>query len=318
MILCDQEYSRRFSLVAANDLADAETLKYLLKYDSFFGRFAIESERLNAARFSQAKTPEDCDFRGADIVLDCTGKFARSADLNCYLENGARRAVISTPPLDSAIVMPPPPEKAAKTPLVSAGSCTANALYLLGKVMRENFGAEAVLATSIHSYTSDQKLLEEIPINPDDISANGICPAKSVLYSEAVELRRVRASAINIIPVETSAAKNLARYDRRFAARSAAIGLRVPTPNVSLMQATFLLPKPAIVSEINVAFSQAADEKILKIAPSDLVLRDFAGDRALVIADLSLTIASGNIAQICAWHDNETAFAARMLDLAAI
>jgi glyceraldehyde 3-phosphate dehydrogenase len=223
--------------------------------------------------------------------LDCTGAFTKYETLEGYVKNGAKRVVVSTPIADvRAPTSPPLTEPTA--PIVSAGSCTANALYLISKRLDERFGVEAVLATSIHSYTSDQRILD----------------------GRNDERRRGRASAINIIPVATSAAKNLIGYDAYYADKAAAIGLRIPTPNVSMMQATFLLKNPANRDEINFVYERSQNSA-LAVTKEPKVSTDIIGLTASAIVDTSLTLSCGALACVCAWHDNETGFAARMLEL---
>ncbi|GHS88758.1 glyceraldehyde-3-phosphate dehydrogenase [Campylobacterota bacterium] len=302
--------SQNFQLICANDIADSDIIRYLLKYDSVHRRFAgdlhdpydpRDPHDFDGVKFSQESSPQDCDFRGADIVFDCTGRHlsAEGAEgLGSYLENGARRVIVSAPPQDSSVQIAPPLSK-PNAPIVSAGSCTANALFLLCEVMRKNFATDTVLATSIHSYTSDQRLLD----------------------AKNSELRRGRSSTLNMIPVSTSAAKNLALYDPRYAKSAAAIGLRVPTPNVSVMQAVFLLDNHADREAINEAFMEAAKKympSVVEFSNAPNVLTDIIGSRASAVIDGALTLTIGKIASVTAWHDNEVGFAARMLDLAQI
>ncbi|MDR2034051.1 MAG: hypothetical protein LBP89_05405 [Helicobacteraceae bacterium] len=284
MILSEQKHK----LIAVNDLADRQTLIYLFKYDSVHRGFNAD---LSGVRFSSAPSPSECDFSGAEIVLDCSGVFTRRADLKPYLDRGAKRVVISTPPLDDQIVLAPP-LSAPNDSIVSAGSCTANALYLLSNVLNDRFGVKAILATSIHSYTTDQKLLD----------------------AKNDDWRRGRASAINIIPIKTSAAKNLMRYDSRYQNNAKAIGIRVPVPDVSLMCATFLLENPVDPEEINAAYENA-QSAALGVTRSPKVSTDIIGLWASAIVDTALTLCCGNLASVSAWHDNESGFAARMLEL---
>jgi glyceraldehyde 3-phosphate dehydrogenase len=284
MILSEQKHK----LIAVNDLADRQTLIYLLKYDSVHRGFNAD---LSGVRFSSAPSPSECDFSGADIVLDCAGVFIRYADLKPYLDRGAKRVVISTPPADDLIALAPP-LCAPNDPIVSAGSCTANALYLLSNVLNDRFGVKAILATSIHSYTTDQRLLD----------------------GKSYERRKGRSSALNIIPVATSAAKNLSRYDGFYKDKAAAIGLRVPVPDVSLMCATFLLENAADRDEINAAYENA-QSAALRFEREPKVSADIIGLTASAIVDTALTLCCGNLASVSAWHDNENGFAARMLEL---
>jgi glyceraldehyde 3-phosphate dehydrogenase len=281
--------SQTHRLIAVNDLADRQTQTYLLERDSVHKRFNAD---LSDLRFSSAANPKACDFGGADVVFDCTGVFTKYDELKPYLDQGAKRVVISTPSADSAVALAPP-LSAPAAEIVSAGSCTANALYLISKVLNENFGVKAVLGTSIHSYTSDQRLLD----------------------GRNDERRRSRASAINIIPVVTSAAKNLIRYDAFYQDKAAAIGLRIPAPNASMMQATFLLKNAASAEAINAAFTRSRNAALAVVSDSK-VSTDIIGFKESAIVDTSLTLCLRELACVCAWHDNEIGFAARMLEFA--
>ncbi|GHV01948.1 glyceraldehyde-3-phosphate dehydrogenase [Campylobacterota bacterium] len=282
--------SSKFRLIAANDIIDSDTLRYLLRYDSVHSRSQAD---LSGVRFSNSETIEGCDFEGADVVLDCTGLFLNRAVLSRYLRGSVKRAIISAPPTDDLSVIAP--TTTSTEAIVSAGSCTTNALFLLSKVIDEAFGFEALAATSIHSYTSDQRLLD----------------------AKHSDRRRGRAAALNIIPVTTGAAKNLSLYNSSYAAKSAAIGIRVPTPDVSLMQATFKLPQAVSAKAINEAFMKASavfGEGVLMVA-EDKVLTDIIGLHASAVVDSSLTMSVGSLVAISAWHDNEVGYAARMIDL---
>ncbi|MDR2638599.1 MAG: hypothetical protein LBC09_02030 [Helicobacteraceae bacterium] len=278
-------------LVAVNDLADRQTLEYLLRRDSVHGGFEAA---LDGVAFSSAPSPDLCDFGGAEIVLDCTGVFTRFSDLKAYIDRGAKRVVISSPSDDNQVEIAPP-LSAPKAAIVSAGSCTAHALYLLCGVLSARFGIKGVLATSIHSYTSDQRLLD----------------------SRNAEPRRGRSSAINLIPVVTSAAKNLIRYDESYRGKAAAIGLRVPTADISLMRAVFLLEQAVDQAEINAAY-EGAQNAALAFSREPKVSTDIIGSAASAIIDASLTMCCRNLASVGAWHDNETGFASRMVELAQI
>jgi glyceraldehyde 3-phosphate dehydrogenase len=283
--------SQAHRLIAVNDLADRAAQTYLLERDSVHGGFKAD---LSGVKFSCAQTPQECDFDGAEVVLDCTGVFTAHRELEAYLDRGAKRVVISALSADESVAIAPPLSK-PEAAIVSAGSCTANALYAMSNVMNDHFGVAAVLATSIHSYTSDQRVLDG---RNDD-------------------RRRGRASAINIIPVVTSAAKNLIRYDPTYANKAAAIGLRIPAPNVSMMQAVFALKNAASDEAINAAFTRSQNAA-LSVTSDYKVSTDIIGSTASAIVDTNLTLCLDRLACVCAWHDNEIGFAARMLEFAKI
>lgn len=285
--------SKNIKLVAINDPAGATLTKHLIRYDSVHRATSYD---LDSIKFTEFDSPDKCNF-DADIVLECSGKFLTADQVNAYITNGAQRVIISAVPQDNTPIAKYdflPPEQ-----IISAGSCTTNALDLIVRTIDKSFGVNGVLATSIHSYTSDQRLLDS---------------------KHPYEMRRARSATQNIIPVATSAASNLAKISPKFAHKAEAIGLRVPTPNVSIMQVALNLEKFATVDQLNHAFLEEA-----KIVPHHLSVSfdskcstDIMRASYSAIIDAKLTMVSGNLASITAWHDNEYGYAARVVELAQI
>ncbi|MGE4295629.1 MAG: type I glyceraldehyde-3-phosphate dehydrogenase [Campylobacterales bacterium] len=282
-------------LLAANDPMDPQTLDYLLRYDSVHG--ALDSLP-PSLKFSSFLAPAECDFSGADVVLECSGRFLTREANRVHLKRGAKKVVLSAIPKDDTPVVAPGSQSVE--PIVSAGSCTTNALWLLTVALQEAFGVETVLATSLHSYTSDQNLLDA---------------------KHTVEKRRGRAAALNIIPVETMAARNLARFESRWQTCAAAIGIRVPTPDVSLMQAVFRLGVCANKNAVNEALLQKSRQmpaNLLAVENEPKVSGDMIGNPCSAVVAADLTQTAGSLVSVSAWHDNEWGYAARMIDLARL
>lgn len=281
--------------MAVNDPMDCQTLVYLLRYDSVHGRL---SAPLDQIAFSAFENLSDCDFSGVDVVLECSGRFLTAEANRPHLERGVKRVVLSAMPKDDTPVIAPGGHSLEA--IVSAGSCTTNALWLLSQALDETFGVEGVLATSLHSYTSDQNLLDG---------------------KHPVEKRRGRAAGLNIIPVETMAAKNLTRLDRSWELRAKAQGIRIPTPDVSLMQAVFKLSRAVSKAEVNDVLSQKSHRlpaNLLAVDQEPKVSGDMIGNLCSAVVAADLTQTAGNLASVNAWHDNEWGYAARMIDLARI
>jgi glyceraldehyde 3-phosphate dehydrogenase len=282
----------RLKIIEINDLVDRDTLLYLFRHDTVHGGF--NDSFLRQVRFSRAKEPEGCRF-DAELVLECTGVFLTRNRLQTYIDRGAKRVMLSAMPKDDILVVAP--LASSDEPIISAGSCSTNALWLMSDPLERAFGIEALIASSIHSYTSDQRLLD----------------------ARHDEARRGRACGINIIPVISNAASNLWRIDAAYRAKAKAIALRVPVPNGSIMQATYLLKKDADATEINAVFEKESEllgKEVLDTAGDHKVLTDIISTYASAIIDLPLTSCRGRLASVSAWHDNETGYASRVVDLA--
>ena len=300
-----------FDLVLINDLTDARTLGHLLRYDSVHGRFngTVESresslviggdEVVIAAEKDPAKIPWK-QF-GADLVIESTGLFVDRDSAGKHMTGGARKVLISAPAKNPDVTLACGINLEAYDPgkhhIISNASCTTNCLAPVAKVLHETFGIASGLMTTIHSYTNDQKILD--------------LPHK--------DLRRARAAALSMIPTSTGAAKALKEVLPALAGKLDGIAIRVPTPNVSLVDFTVKLEKPAKKDEINEAYRKAAAgplKGILTVSDEPLVSCDFNGDLHSATVDAEQTNAVGDLAKVMAWYDNESAYAQRLFDLA--
>lgn len=285
--------NKNIKLIAINDLADAKTIKYLLKYDSIHG--VASDLELESIKFSSYTTPSECNFGKVDIVVEATGKFTNSASCQAFIDSGAGAVVITASTNDNTETIRS--SYTINSQIVSVGSCTTNALDLIVSTLDKEFGVEAVLATSIHSYTSDQNLLDS---------------------KHSFELRRARSATQNIIPVSTGAARNFIKLDQRFAGKAAAIGLRVPTPNGSVMQVTVKLKTKATADVINKTYEKQSSilpPNLLTISYKHKCLADIIGASYSAIVDGNLTLVQDDLVSITAWHDNEFGYASKVVTL---
>jgi len=300
-----------FDLVLINDLTDVGTLAHLLKYDSVHGPFPgtieVKDNQLvvggDTVRISAEKDPTKIGWKdaGVDIVIESTGKFVDKEGAGKHITGGAKKVLISAPAKgpDVTLCMGINLEmyKPAEHHVISNASCTTNCLAPLAKVLHESFGIVSGLMTTIHSYTNDQAILD--------------LPHK--------DLRRARAAALSMIPTTTGAAKALKEVLPAMAGKLDGLAIRVPTPNVSLVDLTARLEKPADPKTINETFRKAAAgplKGILRVVDEPLVSTDFNGDRHSSILDSQLTTVSGDLCKVMAWYDNEMGYSQRLLDLA--
>jgi glyceraldehyde 3-phosphate dehydrogenase len=299
-------------VVAINDLMDAKTIAHLLKYDSVHGRFAPTVEAADGAiivggekvAVFAEKDPASLPWGklSVDIVAECTGLFRDKESAGKHLAAGAKKVIISAPAKkpDATIVMGVnhndyQPEKHH---IVSNASCTTNCLAPVAKVLLENFGIRHGLMTTIHAYTGDQRLLD--------------FPHK--------DLRRARSAALSMIPTTTGAAKAVALVLPQLEGKLNGFAIRVPTPNVSIVDLTVCLEKKASVEDVNKALKDAAQgelEGILGYTDEPLVSVDFVGMSLSSMVDGPLTYAMDDMIKVCAWYDNEWGYSCRMADLAA-
>jgi len=299
--------------VAVNDITDAKTLAHLLKYDSVLGTFpedvkAVEDGILingKKIRVLAEKEIGKLPWKdlGVTVVVESTGKFTKRPDVIQHIEKGgASKVIVSAPATDPDVtVVLGVNEKSydpARHHILSNASCTTNCLAPVVKVLHESFGIEKAFMTTIHSYTNDQKILD--------------APHK--------DLRRARAAAVSQIPTTTGAAKAVGLVIPELKGKIDGISVRVPTPNVSIVDLVALLKKTAKAEEINAAFEQAAAgalKGILGYTTEPLVSVDFMGDRRSGIVDaLSTKVVDGNLAKVMAWYDNEWGYSCRLVDLA--
>jgi glyceraldehyde 3-phosphate dehydrogenase len=299
-------------IVAVNDITDAKTLAHLLQYDSIHGRFEVpvsakENSIVVAGKEVQvlaAKDPAELPWGklGVEIVIESTGKFTDREGCEKHLKAGAKRVIVSAPAKgeDATIVMGVN-EKTfdpAKHRIISNASCTTNCLAPVAKVLLDSFGIERGLMTTIHAYTNDQRILD--------------LPHK--------DLRRARAAGMSMIPTTTGAAKAVSLVIPELKGKLDGMAIRVPTPNVSVVDLTAELSKAATAEEINAAMKKAADgplKGILQYVDGPLVSIDFNHDPASSSFDaLSTKVIAGKMAKVLAWYDNEWGYSCRLVDLA--
>lgn len=302
-----------FDFVGINNLGSIETVAHLLQYDSTHGRFKGEVRTEGDSKlvvngktipFSSTKNPAEIPWKswGADIAMECTGAFKTKEDFMKHVDAGAKRVIVSAPApgADHTLVMGVNDSTydPGQHRVVSNASCTTNCLAPIAKVLHERFGIEHAVMTTIHSYTNDQQLLD--------------APHK--------DLRRARAGALSMIPTTTGAAKAVGMVLPDLDGRIDGLAIRVPTPNVSLVDLSFTSSKDLSVEEMNAAMIEAAEgplNGILQVSRAELVSCDFNGNPASSVADLTTTMVIGKrMAKVMAWYDNETGFSSRMLDLA--
>ncbi|HDQ03624.1 MAG TPA: type I glyceraldehyde-3-phosphate dehydrogenase [Deltaproteobacteria bacterium] len=297
--------------VAVNDLANSKTLAHLLKYDSVHGIMPAEvksTEKSITVDGKEIKTfterePEKLPWKdlGVDVVLESTGKFTDRAGAEKHLKAGAKKVVISAPAKDPDVtfVLGVNQEIYDKTKhsIISMGSCTTNCLAPIVKILHKEFGVEYGLMTTIHAYTNDQVVLDEAH----------------------KDLRRARAAALSIIPTTTGAAKAIAEVIPEMKGKLDGMAIRVPTPNVSLVDFVATLSRETNKDELNAKFrdySQGSLKGILSCSDEELVSRDFCGNPYSSIVDLTSTaVIGGRMVKILSWYDNEWGFSSRMLEL---
>ena len=301
-----------FDLVLINDLTDATMLAHLLRYDSVHGRYAgsveVKGEALvidgDEVKITAIRDPSEIPWKEhrVDIVIEATGRFRKRVDASKHIDGGAKKVLISAPSSDPdatlACGINLDTYDPAKHHIISNASCTTNCLAPVAKVMNDTFGIVNGLMTTIHSYTNDQRILD--------------LPHK--------DKRRARAAAMSMIPTSTGAAAALKEVIPALAGKLDGMAIRVPTPNVSMVDLTVKVEKPATVGSINAAMREAAAGPLAGVlAASDepLVSIDYNGDRHSATVDLAVTKVSGDIAKVLAWYDNESGYSQRMVDLAA-
>jgi glyceraldehyde 3-phosphate dehydrogenase len=301
-------------VVAINDLTNSETMAHLLKYDSVHGTLdrdviakedAIEVGGKNIA-IRSVKDPENIGWKalGVDVVAECTGIFRDREKASKHLDGGARKVIISAPAGNPDITIVMGVNSNQYDPrqhhIISNASCTTNCLAPVAKVLLENFGIKQGLMTTIHSYTGDQRLLD--------------FPHK--------DLRRARAAALSMIPTTTGAAKAVALVLPELNGKLNGLAIRVPTPNVSLVDLVVTVEKGgATVSEINAALKQASEESlagILGYSEIPLVSTDYNGSSLSSIVDAPSTYVIDDMVKVMSWYDNEAGYSNRMVDLAAM
>lgn len=310
--LYESDYRDRVQLVAINDLGDLETNAHLLKFDSVHGRFSqkvstdnndlvINDDRIRV--FSE-RNPALIPWgeMGVDVVLESTGFFTSRDKASAHLQAGAKKVLISAPAgkdIPTIVFGVNHITLKSSDDIVSNASCTTNCLAPLAKVLHETFGIKCGLMTTVHSYTSDQKLNDAT--HPD--------------------LRRARAAGLSMIPTKTGAAAAVGLVLPELAGKLDGYAVRVPTANVSLVDLTFEAEKPMTVEAINEALKAASEgglKGILDYCELPLVSIDFNHCPASSTVDASETRVIGNLAKVISWYDNEWGFSNRMLDTACM
>jgi len=297
--------------VAVNDITSASTLAHLLKYDSVLGNLEAKIEAREGAiivdgdefKVLSVKDPAQLPWKdlGVDVVFEATGLFTRRDDAMKHLAAGAKKVIVTAPAKgpDLTLVMGVNDDKydPAKHHLISNASCTTNCLAPVAKVLHERFGITKGWMTTVHAYTNDQQLLD--------------LPHK--------DLRRARAAALSIIPTTTGAASALGEVLPDLKGRLDGIALRVPTPNVSLVDLVVLIRKKATTDEVNAAFREAANgpmQRILEFSEAPLVSIDFRRNPHSSIVDAPYTkVLDGDFTKVLAWYDNEWGYSCRCVDL---
>jgi glyceraldehyde 3-phosphate dehydrogenase len=298
--------------VAVNDITDTGTLAHLLKYDSILGNLTTAVEAgdgwisVGGDRFQvlSQRDPAALPWKdlGVDVVFESTGRFTKREDAAKHITGGARRVVITAPATgaDATFVLGVNHEAydPARHHVISNASCTTNCLAPFAKVLHESFGIQKGWMTTVHSYTNDQQLLD--------------LPHK--------DLRRARAAALSMIPTTTGAAKAVGEVLPALKGKLDGFALRVPTPNVSVVDLAALLDRKASAQDINAAFKAAAAgplKGILAVEEAPLVSADFRGNPNSSIIDAAYTkVMDGNFAKVLSWYDNEVGYSRRCVDLA--
>lgn len=298
------------TVVAINDLADAETLAHLVRYDSIHGKFNQEiTHQGNNILFNNReipvlnhKHPEQINWRAhqVDIVIEASGKFKTKDELAFHVKNGAKKVILSVPPIDDSIkmiVMGVNEEILSDgDDIISNASCTTNNAAPMIKVIKELCGIEQAYITTIHSYTSDQSLHDK--------------PHR--------DLRRARAASQSIIPTTTGAAKALTKIFPDLGNVIGGCGIRVPVPNGSLTDITFNVKKETSISEINNTFKSRSEKdlkNVLFYTKDPIVSIDINNSYYSCTFDSQMTSVIGKMVKIIGWYDNETGYCARLIDL---
>jgi glyceraldehyde 3-phosphate dehydrogenase len=303
--------NQEIEFVAVNDLTDAKTLAHLLKYDSVHGIFEPQVEATEGAiiingkeiKVTAEKDPANLPWKamGVDVVIEATGRFTNRSDAAKHIEAGAKKVVISAPAKDEdiTIVMGVNHDKydPVNHHVISNASCTTNCLAPLAKVVNDKFGIVKGLMTTVHSYTNDQQILD--------------LPHK--------DLRRARAAGLSIIPTTTGAAKAVALVLPELKGKLNGFAMRVPTPNVSVVDLVVELQNSASADDINTALKEAAEgplKGIMAYSEEPLVSKDYNGNHHSSIIDgLSTMVIDNNLAKIISWYDNEWGYSSRVVDL---
>lgn len=297
-------------IVAINNRSNAEISSFLLKYDTVHGKLnnkishsdksiIIDEKKIDITHETDI-SKIDWKRNKVDVVLECTGKFNTNEKSRQHINSGAKKVIVSAPCKGAINIVFGVNEKILKSSdqIISAASCTTNCLVPMVKVLDDNFGIERGFMTTIHSYTNDQRLLD----------------------NSHKDLRRARSAPSSMIPTTTGTTKSLGNVIPKLKGKVEGISIRVPTPNVSLVEFVFSSNNSLSVEKINNSFSKASKSELKNILSTNndqLVSSDFNHDPHSAIVDLSLTkVIDSKMAKVSAWYDNEWGFANRMCDLA--
>ncbi|MEJ2471692.1 MAG: type I glyceraldehyde-3-phosphate dehydrogenase [Desulfuromonadales bacterium] len=301
-------------IVAINDLTSPQTLAHLLKYDSVHGVFDADVTVTDDSIQVDGRRIKVCSERdpsalpwqdlGVDIVIESTGLFTKGADAGKHIQAGAKKVVISAPgkEVDLTVCMGVNDDQydTAKHHIISNASCTTNCLAPVAKVILENFGIVKGLMTTVHAYTNDQRILD-LPHS---------------------DMRRARAAAMSMIPTTTGAAKAVALVLPELKGKLDGLAVRVPTPNVSLVDLVVETEKSTSVEAVNAALKAAAQgplQGILAFCEEPLVSIDFNGNPASSSVDAATTsVIAGNLVKVMSWYDNEWGYSNRIVDLVTL
>jgi glyceraldehyde 3-phosphate dehydrogenase len=299
-----------FTVAAINDITDAATLAYLLKYDSVHGRYQgdVRAEGdcivVDGKKFKilAEKDPAKLPWKelGVEVVIEGTGIFTSREKLNLHIQAGAKKVLLTAPAkdeIDATVVLGVNDHiLTGKEQFVSNASCTTNCLAPMVHVLHKTFGVESGFMTTVHSYTNDQRLLD--------------LPHK--------DLRRARAAALSIIPTTTGAARTVGKVIPELKGKLDGHSLRVPTPDASITDFVCTLKKAATRDEVNAALKNAAEttmKGIMQYTEDEIVSADIIGNEHSCIVDAKLTMAYGNTVKVFGWYDNEWGFSCRVVDL---
>ena len=303
------EGNKEIEFIHINNRTNSETCSTLLKHDSIHGKFEADISydennlivNKNKISFGQETDLNKINWKkyGVDYVFECTGKFNSKDKLHPHLNNGAKKVIVSAPckNADKTIVFGVNESELKKEDkIISAASCTTNCLAPVAHILNENFGIEKGFMTTIHAFTSDQRILDNSHKDP----------------------RRARSASQSIVPTSTGASKAIGEIIPSLKGKLEGVAMRVPTPNVSLIELVFCTKKDLNIEKINSAFENFSKKnKVIEITKEKLVSIDFNHNPASSIIDASLTNVVGkNMGKISAWYDNEWGFSNRMCDIA--
>ena len=315
-----QDSGADVEVVAVNDLAANDVLAHFLRYDSILGRFPGEVEAdettltVNGTKIHATAERDPAALPwgevGADVVIESTGLFTKAADAGKHIEAGAKKVIISAPATDEDITIVMGINDGDYDPaqhhVISNASCTTNCLAPMAKVLLDNWGIEKGFMTTVHAYTTEQQLLDQISVN----------------RKGQINLRRARGAATSIIPTTTGAAKAISLVLPELKGKLDGYALRVPVPTGSVTDLTVTLGQEVTKDEVNAAFKTAAESgplaKYLEYTEDEIVSADIVTWPASCTIDAGCTLANGNQVKVVGWYDNEWGYSNRLIDLAAL